>query len=143
MKLYGFHKKAPDISHIKSIFWPSFRTDSILSQMAMSTSSERSQWNKQTRFLNKNRCGFTLTHDATWMKTEGESSCLCFVPKQSTPRFWMMDENTAINTPRQNSSRAEGTTKLTRRFPSASNLTHTCNMLTNNTKIDMKWGYGK
>ena len=62
--------------------------------------------------------------------------------KQSTPRFWMVDENTAISTPRQNSSRAEGTTKLTRRFPSASNLTHTCNMLTNNTKIDMKWGYG-
>jgi len=35
----------------------------------------------------------------------------------------MMEENTAISTPRQNSSNAEGTTRLTKRVPSASNLT--------------------
>ena len=34
-----------------------------------------------------------------------------------------MEENTAISTPRQNSSNAEGTTRLTKRVPSASNLT--------------------
>lgn len=40
-----------------------------------------------------------------------------------SPSFWMMEENTAISTPRQNSSNAEGTTRLTKRVPSASNLT--------------------
>mmetsp|Transcript_106093 Transcript_106093/g.253271 ORF Transcript_106093/g.253271 Transcript_106093/m.253271 type:complete len:220 (+) Transcript_106093:231-890(+) len=65
--------------------WPSLRTASIRSQMAMSTSSERSQWNMQIR-------------------------------------FWMMEENTAISTPRQNSSKAEGTTRLTRRLPLAKSI---------------------
>ena len=90
----------------------------------MSTSSERSQWNKHTRFLNTNGCGFTLTNG--WKQEEMHLHVYVSSPfKQSTPRFWMMDEITAISTPRQNSSRAEGTTKLTRRFRSASNLTHT------------------
>ncbi len=102
-----FRQKASDISHSKSIFWPSFRTDSILPQMAMSTSSERSQWNKQTRFLNTNRCGFTLTDG--WKQGVNLHVYVLSPFKQSTPRFWMMDENTAISTPRQNSSRAEGT----------------------------------
>ena len=64
----------------------------------------RLRTNEQTRFLNTNRCGFTLTDG--WKQQEVNLHVYLSSPfKQSTPRFWMMDENTAISTPRQNSSR--------------------------------------